>query len=319
VSVIHLGDFSDATERFKKAGYPEINDPILMTIWRFAYWVERKLILNLRNIKRADLSKQGPIKAMDYHHLVNNKIFFVKDVRERLHDLYNEYKNHPRISLGAAIEMTGGHFDAEAVDPANQLLRDAMYYGSHELLQACFYIEHRARLAILKAAIDYLCLSEAGIYPKPSGGIIDLNNTLIWSLPQSFQTGLDLLRTLPSYRRYALFWQVFLWGFGGFYLDDKKEIEFQLLSEQTGIPVDEIPSALKIYDVFFPTEASWITMAGPTQCVIVKMIPMAFRGIGANQRRWRYGIKEFRELGYADKTINDLARWNNCTIDLLKS
>jgi len=319
VSVIHLGDFSEATERFKNAGYPEINESILMTIWRFSYWVEHKLISNLRNIKKADLSKQGPIKAMDYHHLVNDKIFFVKDVRERLHDLYNEYKNHPRISLGAAIEMSGGQFDAEAVDPTNQFIKEAIYDGRHELLQACFYIEHRARLAILKAAIDYLCLSEAGIYPEPSEGIINLNDTLIWSLPQSFQSGLDFLRTKASYRKYALFWQIFLWGFGGFYLDDRKALEFIWLSEQSGVPVDEIPSALEVYDLFFPTGSSWITKPGPTQCLIVKMVPTAFQGIGAYQRKRRYEIKEYRELGYHDKTINDLRKWNNATVNLLKS
>jgi hypothetical protein len=212
-----------------------------------------------------------------------------------------------------ALEMGGGDFYPEARDPKNSLIREAFLKGSHPVLQACFYIEHRARLAILKTAIDYECLMESGIVPKPSPTTFD-------ALPPSFDAGIYQLKKDPFFKRYALFWQVFLWGFGGFYLKDRQEVEFKWLAEQTGIPQGEIPSALKAFDILFPLSPtnSWLTEIGPSHCVIVKMMPAPFQGLGANQRKWRYGFKEFSEFGYSDYTHRDLMKWNNSLVSVLQ-
>src|SRR5207244_13305722 len=61
----------------------------------------------------------------------------------------------------------------------------------------------------------------------------------------SFRAGLSELKTHKYFKRYPAFWQVFLWGFGGFYLKDRQAQEFAWLAEDTGIPPDEIPNALK--------------------------------------------------------------------------
>jgi len=85
-------------------------------------------------------------------------------------------------------------------------------------------------------------------------------------------------------------------------------------------PIEEIPRALKAFDILFPLSPtiSWLTEIGPSQCIIVKMMPTALRGLGANQRRWRYGFKEFSEFGYTDFTHRDLIKWNNSLISLLR-
>jgi hypothetical protein len=66
--------------------------------------------------------------------------------------------------------------------------------------QASFYVEHRGRLSILKAAIDLFCHEDGAPTSR---------------LPATFRDGLRILRTRPSFHRYALLWQVFR-GFGGF-------------------------------------------------------------------------------------------------------
>lgn len=313
VSFIHLGDFSDATSRFARAGFPLIHDSYRMPLWRYAYWAERNLISQLKAVTKADPSKEGPTAVLKHHRFINNTIFFVKDLCERLSLLYGEYMKHPRLACGVALEMGGGSFDPDAHDPDNGLIREALLKGSHPVLQACFYIEHRARLAILKTAIDYECLMEAGRIPESSATTFD-------ALPHSLRAGIDQLKRDHSFKRYALFWQVFLWGFGGFYLKDRKDYEFKWLAEQTGIPQEEIPRALKAFDILFPLSPtiSWLTEIGPSQCIIVKMMPTALRGLGANQRRWRYGFKEFSEFGYTDFTHRDLIKWNNSLISLLR-
>jgi len=312
LAFVHLGDFSDATSRFRAAGFPEVKDSLMMEIWRFSYWMERRLIDKLRVIAKSDPSKEGPREALEYHRLINDGIFFVKDVRDRLHQLYHAFQTHPKLSLGIASEMGGGPFDPDAVDPANPIIREAMLKGKHDQLQASFYAEHRARLAILKAAIDYECLVGAGSSPATTGVWIPV-------LPGSFELGLKALKGEPFFKRYPLFWQVFLWGFGGFYLEDRKDEEFKWLSEQTGIPPGEIPRALRAFDVLFPTQGSWLTSIGPSQCRIIKMVPTAFQGLGAYHRRRRYGFKEYKEFGYTDHTARDLGKWNNAGVDLLIS
>ena len=317
VSFVHLGDFSDASDRFRNAGFPQVLDGLQLVIWRYVYWLERNLIDKLKANAKSNKGKLGPSAALAYHRLVNDGIFFVKDPRDSLCQLYSAYKDHPRLSLGVAKEMEGAAFDPEAIDPTNKLLREAMLFGSHDLLQCCFYLEHRARLAIFKAAIDYVCHENIGMLSDPMGRKIDINRILLALLPASFQNGLRQLKAEPYFNRYALFWQVFLWGFGGFYLEDRKETEFKWLSEQTGIPVGEIPRALKAFDVLFPAGHSWITQAGRTHCTIVKMCPIPVRGLGAYHRLNRYGLKQFPEFGYADHTVDDLIEWNNHLVRFL--
>lgn len=313
VAFIHLGDFTEVISRFARAGFPAITDSLRMAVWRYSYWAERNLIKELRKIAKAEPSKRGPAVALTHHRFINNTIFFQKSLHERLSLLYGAYTKHPRLACAVAMEMEGKPFDPEAHDPNNGLIKEALYKCSHPLLQACFYIEHRARLAILKTAIDYECLMDAGIIPRPSASTFD-------SLPASFHAGIKTLKKNPFFKRYALFWQVFLWGFGGFYLKDRTEAEFKWLSEQTGIPPDEIPNALKVFDTLFPLApgVSWITESGPSHCVVVKMTPAPFQGIGVNQRRWRYGYKDFSEFGYGDFTHSDMVRWNNNLVALLQ-
>ena len=102
---------------------------------------------------------------------------------------------------------------------------------------------------------------------------------------------------------------MFLWGFGGFYLKDRTDQEFARLAEQTGIPFEEIPNALRAFDILFPlgTGNPWLIAPGPSHMITVKMMPFALQGIGAIHRlRW-YGAEDYA-LGYKDHTGNDLTR-----------
>ena len=249
MSFVHMGDFSDATGRFKHAGFPEIVDSIRMSVWRYSYWAERNLLKRLKAIARDDPYKEGPVAALNHHRLVNDLIFFTKNLRERLSLLYTAYSRHPRLACGIATEMAGGKFDPEMYDPDNRLIKQAMYSGQYDQIQACFYLEHRARLAILKTAVDYECLVRTGRISAASSTSFD-------PLPTSLKDGIERIRKERCFKLYPLFWQVFLWGFGGFYLEDRKEAEFKWLSEQTGVPADEVPRALEVFNVLFPLSGS---------------------------------------------------------------
>lgn len=113
-----------------------------------------------------------------------------------------------------------------------------------------------------------------------------------------------------------------MWIFGGFILKDYEEKEYEVLSQRTGIPKEEIPNALEAYQILFPREDGWFMDFSPTSNIkMLKMFSVPFMGIGANYRRLLYTeSKEFKDLKLSGKhTLNDLIKWNNLTVEVLKN
>ena len=102
-------------------------------------------------------------------------------------------------------------------------------------------------------------------------------------------------------------------------MKDRLDKEFGELSQQTGVPPDEIPEALQTFDELFPAGDSWLTDLTGTNFRLLKMVPVQFRGIGAFHRLNLYGVEKFGDLGYTDYTAKDLSRWNNAGAKLLAS
>jgi len=300
VSLVDLADFRDPVERFQAAGFGTIREPRMTGLWRYSFWVERNLLERLRARRREAPDARAPAAVLAYHDLIHDHLFFIKEEDERLRLLYEAYRSHPKLSLALAHEIGGG-----TVSARNEALRQALHEGQHLPLQASLYIEHRARISILKAAIDLLCRAPDSAPRRPG-------------LPASFREGLRVLRGRPSFRRYALFWQVFLWGLGGFYLADRADEELGWLSDQSGIPRAEIPRALAAFDDLFPLgEGSWMVPLKGTNIMLAKMVPVPFRGIGALQRLRRYEARAYGDLGYADLTGKTLRLWHDKTAALL--
>ena len=303
ISLVDLADFRDSHRRFEAGGFGAISDVFLPDLWRYSFWVERALLDRLRALKRASPRAAGPAAVLGYHDLIHDHVFFIKDRSERLALLYKGYRDHPKLSLALAGEIGGSAFEPASPPSNSIILAEALREGKHAPVQAAFYVEHRGRLSILKAAIDLLC--HEGEPPNPK-------------LPATFREGLRILRTRPSFRRYALLWQVFLWGFGGFYLADRVDQEFSWLSSQTGVPFEEVRTALHAFDDLFPMQgSSWLVPLRGTSIVAAKMVPTAFRGIGAMQRLKRYGAPFYRDLGYRNTTSRHLVDWHNSTVALL--
>jgi hypothetical protein len=228
----------------------------------------------------------------------------------------------PKLSLACAVEAVGGVFNPHVQAQPNDMMREAMRGGEHPFLQACFYTEHRARVALLKAAVDFACENPDGFPPyDPSvlthDGKIDLHDLWLHALPQSFKEGITWLVQQPTFRRYALFWQQFLWGWGGYYLDDRTDYEFNLMSGTSGIPANEIPTALETFDRLFPTPEGWLTTPGWTSARRVKMVPTYFQGIGVYHRRLAYDWGDLSELKSSGYTAQDMATWNNAAVSFL--
>ena len=171
----------------------------------------------------------------------------------------------------------------------------------------------------MKYATDFILFTKSGRHDlaKDSRKLKILNHEIEWSsfesLPKTFREGIEKIKDEPYFHRYPVFWQWFMWAYGGFILLDKEEDEYAHMAARIGIPVEEIPRALQAYDAFFPTTGTWFSDTSPNACIRkLKMFPVPFMGLGAFFRRCIYKVNKFSELPLSGQyTINDLVNWNN--------
>ncbi|MFI9495663.1 MULTISPECIES: hypothetical protein [Streptomyces] len=317
LDVVCFDDFETAPEHFEEMGFGAFVEPKLIGLWRHSYCVERRLVKLIN--ERAKKGEEGAKAAKTYHRQINNGTFFARAPEESLAMLYEAYGEHPRLTLGYAQELDGGTFDPQT-PPAISTSYQAMFRGKYPELQACAYFEHRARLSILKAAVDYGLAHPEGppeFGMSEDGKSFSFQGLTYHALPATFHSGMSWLREQPNFRLYATFWQQLLWAWGGFYLDDREEKEFDWMSKISGIPVEEIPTALEAFDRFFPISDGWFVTAGPTDVRMVRMVPWVFQGLGAHLRRGQYE-SDFSKLDPSSRfTRSDLAKRINCTVDFL--
>jgi len=297
-----------------------------ISVWRFSYWIERNLLQRLNHKKRSHPDKKR-FKAMeDYYFEITSGIFFTEHIIHKVDKLYTAFQQFPHLSAKCGNEMIGNIFDEEYDTLPERIYKDTYYKCKYNDIQISTFIEHRARLAILKNAIDYHLYRKARLSREPEdiSRITGLNQSVSLKdlLPRSFQEGLNKLSEHKYFHRYPIFWQWFMWVFGGFILKDYEEREYELMSQKTGIPVEEIPKALEVYQILFPQKDGWFIDFSPSSNIrVLRMFPVPFMGIGANYRKWVYtkhGM--FEELKLSGKyTLRDLSKWNNLTVEVLKS
>jgi hypothetical protein len=179
-------------------------------------------------------------------------------------------------------------------------------------------LAHRARLSLIKSAVDYLIARGRGTIPARIvtflGTEIDLGNA---GLHRAFQDTTSELEDHEHFRRYPGFWQTFLWSWGGFVLLDRKELEYQALSEETGVPVASIDTAFGLWDRLFPVEGGWFSQPTGDTRRQLKLMPAALRGVGAFRRLNREGSKDYAGMKLSGETGWRLASDHNCIVRLL--
>jgi len=273
-------------------------------VWECAYQTERKIIGHLQREKRDSNShkKTKPYvnPLLNYYFQVNNDIFFLGNNIERINSLFKTYSKREfrHISARVGNVLCGGLFSDDVKVIPEQIYAKTYYGCECTDINVSTYIENRARLAILKNAVDYI------LNPDKS----DENK-----LTHTFKRRIKKLKnkTDPdSLKRYPIFWQWFLWVFGGFILEDYEDQEFALLSKKTGIPVAEIPNALRAYDILFPLESGkeWLQLATQQKNIkLLSVFSVPFMGIGVKYRQSLY--KEDPQVLKVLQSNKDLKKW----------
>lgn len=323
IRLIMIEDLRDAAEAL--SGPTGIDRPpgVDVLTWRFSYWTERSLVRRLNVLNKSGTGKKCYPAMVDYYFKVNSGIFFIQNTVERLEELYSAFQCFPRISAKTGHESKGDDFDDDHVTVPTDVFEATYYQCEYTDIQLSTYIEHRARLAILKNGVDYKLYESRGMVERASDHMTiragDREFRFPRVLPPRFLAGLETICREPYFHRYPVFWQWFLWVFGGFILTDHQDREYELLSAKTGVPVEEIPRALESYGRLFPHDGGWFQESDHANIRFMKMFPVPFMGIGANYRRLVYtetGKFEDIELR-GTYTRNDLVRWNNLVVDVL--
>jgi len=324
VDIFAVPDLNKTAECLVPLVAVEQLNQIDVTIWRFSYWVERNLIKLLKAKKKSAHNFECYTALDRYLFLINNRIFFTRNIIERAERLYDSYKDYPHISACLGNELEGNPFNGGYENVPKSLYSKTYYKCEFTDLALSTFIEHRARLSILKSAIDYQLYKLAGKDHNEKTTIMfgdgRYEYTLLDLLPKSFKDGLNTIAEHPYFYRYPIFWQWFFWVFGGFILKDYEGQEHNLLSQKTGIPVENIPQAFSSYEILFPMQDGWFLEPPNTNIRFIKLFPTPYMGIGANFRRYVYSEdktwKGFKLRGL--HTLDDMKKWNNVAVELLR-
>ncbi|RFT15022.1 MAG: hypothetical protein OP8BY_1132 [Candidatus Saccharicenans subterraneus] len=320
ISLLQINDLSNAANCLNKV-IPncQFEDDDFHT-WRFSYWIERNLLRDLKRKKKQYIHDKKSYKELDeYYFLLNSGVFFTDSVVDRVRKLYDTFMKFPRISAKCGNEMIKRSFDEDVDKLPQNIYEETFYKCKYNAIQISTYIEHRARLALLKSAIDYILGKNQKRRNKDNGFGKNKENSLLSELPESFKKGINQLKSHKYFYRYPVFWQWFMWLFGGFILKDYEDQEYKLIADKSGIPVSEVQNALESYQILFPQENGWFIDLQESNIRCLKMFPVPFCGIGANYRRIKYTkSKKFEDLKLDGMyTLNDLIKWNNLTVKVL--
>lgn len=259
--------------------------------------------------------------ASDFLYMVCEHSFFQNNAYERIKEVFEAFINFKNLTARMDTELlTKIYPDSEKATLSSDSFSKLFYECTSKKnpLHIALYAELMCRMTMLQLSV------EESFRDKEMKGIMSVIERL--GLPSNIKDGIT---TLQSYHKYYYlyphFWQVFIYVFGGFILEEKKENEYEMLSELTGIPLDEIPNALMAFDVLFPIDgSSWLLKNTYSNITILRFMPLQLSGVGANFRRIIYRSDDehasYEDLGiqFASKyTLSDLIKYNNLLIEYL--
>ncbi len=315
-----------------------------LAFWRYSHLLERRLLRRLNTWKKSTPDSQCYPLLEQYYQKIHDDVFFTDNVVDRLLKLYGAFELNPYISAKCGNEYSNrdpAAFNEDITRLPEQIYKKTYYDCEFTPIQISTFIEHKARLMILKSAVDYILYGRYGLLKKIESRKFSISikgfkldfDTWEW-VPLNFRNALKEISDDEYLHRYPIFWQWFLWIFGGFIIESAKDLEFELLSEKTGIPVDEIPRALEVYELLFPLKGggSWFLRVpgyGSGNILLLKLFSVPFMGLGVLYRLYNYFedmekwdvnfyLQLRKKLGLSISESNELRKWMRLTLHVLK-
>lgn len=281
----------------------------LVPSFRYAYALERMMNSHLKMEIAAHKDSTGLANLKKLIATVSESSFFVRSPRKRVLKIFEAYRDNVRITAKISHELQGESYAklSDDIDIRSDDFSSIFHTCTGKnVLYTSLYAELIEKMNILKC-----CVEDIG-YKEESSIISSIEASL---LPLNIKEGIRQLKSYAHYYQYPYLMQVFVYAFGGFVLKEKQTEEYEMLSEISGIPVDEIDNALHVFDVLFPIEGgSWLQEVPYSGILQLTMMPIPLSGIGANLRRKLYCKSgDYDELKKQISTYayKDLIKWNN--------
>lgn len=317
-------DMTEFLNEFSMAG--QVIDKSMLAATRYCYNAERCMRKQIA-VLRKQHQKEGIEALWDFSNAIQDISFFDDDPVSRLHETFELFKKYNHISARLDYEYLYGSFpDVNACQAFEDgrvrgyMLNDIDYLPVNYSL----YLEHRLRLYILQSCVEYLVMPK--IYQNQYDEF--LKKLSYGALTSNITQGIDFLATqCPNYRLYPRLWQIFTYMMGGIILTDFWDKERDLLSNVSGVPINELDLAFSVYDILFPTSNKWIRIINGSHLMRLNLFSAPLMGIGANFRRCYYRDDD-SEAGSSyealekklskDYTCLNLLKWNAAAFNLLK-
>lgn len=249
-------------------------------------------------------------RARDYYVEVQNTVF-MRGPLARVEHLYEAYRAAPNLTglLVTSVAAAEGISDMSVWNDIDN--------SPHRLwLQYVEVLEHTARLAIMKNALQHIISTGSGAPDTITisfGGVS--SEVPRHFLPERFVRTLAELFACPWGSRVPYCLQLFIEGLGGMIsLTDSRDATF--LARASGIPVGDIPRALNFYDQMFGRDGwSWF-FDTRAELRRLQLVPAFVRATGAFQRKILFGLNDYAEqfpqMGWL------VAKWHNAGYAVLQ-
>jgi len=248
--------------------------------------------------------------ARDYYVEVQNSVF-MRGPLARVEHLYKAYHDSPNLT-GTFVTTA-----AAADGVTEKAVWDDIDNKPERLwLQYMMALEHSARLAIMKNALQHTIATGKGTVETFTITFGDASAEVpVHLLPERFVNTLAELFKWRWGSRVPYCLQLFIEGLGGMIsLSDSRDAEF--LAKASGIPEAEIPQALSFYDQMFGRDGwSWFYDT-KNDLRRLQLVPAFMRGTGAFHRKKLFDLgdysEQFPEMGWL------LSRWHNAGYAILR-
>lgn len=285
---------------------------------RFSYALERKLTNDIHSTAK---NTEGFLILRDYMFELMENTFFVSEPVDRLDRIFSLFSNHYHITSRLDQERVTMSYEntSKDADISKSSFEELFYnHDKPNKLYGALYVELQHRLSVLKYCVEDILMP---VKEQNMAKMID--NIKHAELSSNIHSGIYELKKQHYFYLYPYFWQIFIYLFGGFILLDKKDEEYNLLADITGVPIQEIDNALSAFDILFPIAGGkWMMDVPHTQIRILKFMPSPFCGIGVNFRKSIYcpnkKLEELQQVTKYSHTYDDLIRYNNLAYNYLK-
>lgn len=274
---------------------------------KYSFAMERAMIGRNKELKKSN-SAINSYKYLDnFYQAIISRSFFKSDPLDRIHKLFKSYIAYKNITAKMSNELETKVYSDDCEQIPQESYRATFYNADNNPLHFALYVEHLARLMIMKSCIDFLIESKSANHKSTFVEQIQL-----MSLPKTLKDALETISKQPYFYRYPIFWQIFTYLLGGIVLCDYKEYDYGVLSNLSGIPLEYIDNAFNSFNILFPRPDGWFMKLPNSGIEWHSLFPIPFSGIGVNFRRCEYiDSKLFTDMKLSQpNTIKDITKWN---------